>query len=199
MLSRKTKGCGTFKDCNHANIHLDAPDPMQRVRNWYSFYCQDKKAKPSSLVSHKSQPQLQRLQQQLRGVSATTTSTTTSSSSVHVMDCLPGDTESSPRPSPGTHAGTSPSAGDGGGSTDTDIKATAAAAGASVSAGASPGTSAIPSFRCFTSWDSNWTLNRQDKSNQPNKTSQTNLTAASRQRLHSATNLTLTQLILPLT
>ena len=45
LLSRKTKGCGTFKDCNHANIHLDATDPTKRVRNWYSFYCRENDGK----------------------------------------------------------------------------------------------------------------------------------------------------------
>jgi hypothetical protein len=45
LLSRKTKGCGTFKDCNHANIHLDATDPTKRVRNWSSFYCRENDGK----------------------------------------------------------------------------------------------------------------------------------------------------------
>ena len=35
MRSRKTLGCGTFKDCQHGGIHLDAKDPMERMRNWY--------------------------------------------------------------------------------------------------------------------------------------------------------------------
>ena len=76
MLSRKTKGCGTFKDCNHAHIHLNDPDPMKRVRNWYAFYCRDKKPPPDK----KS-----------------------------IDECLPSE--------------------------------------------------APVAFRCFTSWDSNWTLN----------------------------------------
>jgi hypothetical protein len=28
------KGCGTFKDCSHGGIHLDAHDPKERMRNW---------------------------------------------------------------------------------------------------------------------------------------------------------------------
>lgn len=41
LLSRKSQGCGTFKDCSHGGIHLDASDPRERLRNWFSFYCRD--------------------------------------------------------------------------------------------------------------------------------------------------------------
>ena len=157
MLSRKTKGCGTFKDCNHANIHLDAVDPTQRVRNWYSFYCHDQK-KSSSAVVHKPSPL--RLQQQRQGTSSSSSSSSSSSlsspSAAHVMDCLSSNTESSTD----TSVGPSPNSNAGDGSTS---KVTSTGVGV----GASADTSAIPSFRCFTSWDSNWTLNRQDKSRNP--------------------------------
>jgi len=39
LLSRKTKGCGTFKDCDHGGVHLNAADPLERTRNWFTFYC----------------------------------------------------------------------------------------------------------------------------------------------------------------
>jgi hypothetical protein len=71
LLSRKDQGCGTFKDCNHHGIHLQATHPGERLRNWFAFYCRDHPNTGSS-----------------------------------VADCL-----------------------------------------------------RVPDFRCFTSWDSNWTLN----------------------------------------
>jgi hypothetical protein len=39
LQSRKYKGCGTFKDCDHHGIHLDSNTPTQRLRNWFAFYC----------------------------------------------------------------------------------------------------------------------------------------------------------------
>ena len=35
------QGCGTFKDCDHHGIHLDADKGIDRLRNWFSFYCRD--------------------------------------------------------------------------------------------------------------------------------------------------------------
>ena len=39
LMSRKGQGCGTFKGCHHHGINLKANKPIDRTRNWYSFYC----------------------------------------------------------------------------------------------------------------------------------------------------------------
>ena len=42
LLSRKAKGCGTFKECGHSFRPKSSPDVVSgkdRKRNWYSFYC----------------------------------------------------------------------------------------------------------------------------------------------------------------
>ena len=41
LLSRKSMGCGTFHNCDHKSIHLNATDPTKRLRNWFSFYCRN--------------------------------------------------------------------------------------------------------------------------------------------------------------
>ena len=43
LQSRKYQGCGTFKDCEHGGIHLTADNPSERLRNWFAFYCRDKR------------------------------------------------------------------------------------------------------------------------------------------------------------
>ncbi len=42
LLSRKSKGCGTFKECGHSLRPKASPEVVtgkDRKRNWYSFYC----------------------------------------------------------------------------------------------------------------------------------------------------------------
>jgi hypothetical protein len=39
LLSRKGQGCGTFKGCHHHGFNLKASKPIERTRNWWSFYC----------------------------------------------------------------------------------------------------------------------------------------------------------------
>lgn len=39
LLSRKGQGCGTFKGCHHHGFNLKAVKPIDRTRNWFSFYC----------------------------------------------------------------------------------------------------------------------------------------------------------------
>ena len=39
LLSRKGQGCGTFKGCHHHGFNLKAIKPIERTRNWFSFYC----------------------------------------------------------------------------------------------------------------------------------------------------------------
>lgn len=51
LSSRKWKGCGTFKDCDHHGIHLDASDPKERLRNWYAFYCREQRKDAAGHVS----------------------------------------------------------------------------------------------------------------------------------------------------
>lgn len=55
------KGCGTFKSCTHHGIHLTATDPLDRVRNWYSFYCNadDKNDSKSGKSSSESKDESQ--------------------------------------------------------------------------------------------------------------------------------------------
>lgn len=45
LQSRKYKGCGTHKDCDHSGIHLQSSHPGDRLRNWFAFYC---KGRPGS-------------------------------------------------------------------------------------------------------------------------------------------------------
>jgi hypothetical protein len=49
--SRKSKGCGTWKDCDHHGIHLKSKEPNERLRNWYAFYCREERKDAAGHVS----------------------------------------------------------------------------------------------------------------------------------------------------
>jgi hypothetical protein len=56
LMSRKYQGCGTFKDCEHGGIKLKSEEMIERKRNWYSFYCKDKKDTENSVSDCTSYP-----------------------------------------------------------------------------------------------------------------------------------------------
>jgi hypothetical protein len=49
--SRKSKGCGTWKDCDHHGINLNSAIPKERLRNWYAFYCREERKDANGQVS----------------------------------------------------------------------------------------------------------------------------------------------------
>lgn len=56
LMSKKYQGCGTFKDCDHGGIKLKSEEMIERKRNWYSFYCKDKKDTENSVSDCTSDP-----------------------------------------------------------------------------------------------------------------------------------------------
>jgi hypothetical protein len=100
LLSRKGKGCGTFKECGHG-WHPSPLNNVDRKRNWYSFYC------PGYVGSDP-----------------------------YVKDCL-GAVSKTCDAAREQHE-KKPSIGN---------------------MHASECVSSVPRYRCFTSWDSNWSVN----------------------------------------
>lgn len=48
LNSRKYQGCNTFKSCDHHGINLQSPHPGDRLRNWFAFYCRNRKVRDTA-------------------------------------------------------------------------------------------------------------------------------------------------------
>ena len=101
LMSRKGKGCGTFKECGHNWAPSPVAGGPDRKRNWYSFYCPGFKG---------SEP--------------------------YVKDCMghPKDARDDDKTCDDARSKTG---------TGTVL----------------PKECAVPRYRCFSSWDSNWSVN----------------------------------------